>query len=175
MRTRRGKAPRQPAAREAGAPGMLAGDVAKALGVGVQTLHYYERESLIPAPARTPAGYRLYTPELVERVSFIKRAQALGLALEEIKEVLALADRGACPCGHVQAALGAQLAVVDRRLQELRRFRDDLAALIARAGELATGSGGANICAIVEEATAQGAGDLTVTPLIRRGSRRSAR
>ena len=150
------------------ARGMLAGEVARELGVGVQTLHYYEREGLIPPPPRSEAGYRLYPPELLERVAFIRKAQALGLPLGEIRDVLALAEQGTSPCGRVQAALGEKLAEVDRRLRELQTFRDDLAALVARGAELSGARGPAQICAIVEEARAPAGGNVAAVPLGRR-------
>lgn len=131
--------------------GRLAGEVARSLGIGVQTLHYYEREGLIPPPRRTEAGYRLYTEELVGRVRFIRKAQALGLPLEEIREVFSLSERGSSPCGRVQAALAAKLAEVDERLRELRGFRDELARLIRQAPAFER-AGGTAVCAIVEEA-----------------------
>lgn len=134
--------------------GMLAGEVAKSLGLGVQTLHFYERESLMAAPPRSNAGYRLYTPELVERVRFIRKAQALGLSLEEIREILRLAEIGTSPCGRVQRALDEKLREVDRRLRELRGFRRDLAALIARSAEIGAIEGRSSVCAIVEGASA---------------------
>lgn len=132
--------------------GLLPGEAAKKLGVGVQTLHYYEREGLIPPPERTESGYRLYSPELIERVGFIRKAQALGLPLEEIREVLQLAEGGACPCGRVQAVLQERLAEVDRRLGELRSFRRALAALVDRSAELSSRCEEAHVCAIVESA-----------------------
>lgn len=150
------------------AQGLLAGDAAKALGVGVQTLHYYEREGLIAAPPRSAAGYRLYPPALVERIGFIRKAQALGLPLTEIKDVLRLAEQGTSPCGRVQAALAEKLAEVDRRLQELQSFRDDLAALVARGVDIPRAGAPAQICAIVEDASAPLAGDVAPAPLARR-------
>lgn len=147
---------------------MLAGDVAKQLGIGVQTLHYYEREGLIPRPPRTEGGYRVYSAELVERVSFIRKAQALGLPLDEIKEVLRLAAHGACPCGRVQRVLEEKLAEIDHRLRELRSFRRDLAALVERSGEFRAHSDDARICAIVEEAPTPVATAAIARPLARR-------
>lgn len=131
----------------------LAGDVAKSLGIGVQTLHYYEREELIPAPARTESGYRLYSPELVERVRFIRKAQALGLPLGEVKDVLRLTEDGGSPCGRVQEALAEKLREVNERLRELESFRDELATLIETAPALRDNGGTTHVCAIVEEAT----------------------
>ncbi len=106
---------------------MRAGQAAKELGVGVQTLHFYEEQGMIPRPPRTESGYRLYTPEIIERVRFIRKAQALGFSLDEIKEILGLAKRGASPCGTVQRALAEKLREVDRRLEDLRGFRAELA------------------------------------------------
>ena len=133
------------------ARGVLAGEVAKAIGIGVQTLHYYEREGLIPSPPRSASGYRLYTPDIVERVAFIRKAQALGLPLAEIREILALIEQGSSPCGRVERALADALREVDRRLAELRSFRRELAALVARVSEIG-GRGTVQLCAIVESA-----------------------
>lgn len=160
---------------------LLAGEVAKSLGVGVQTLHFYEREGLIPSPPRSESGYRLYTPELVERVRFIRKAQALGLPLGEIRDVLRLADEGTSPCGRVQRALADKLAEVDRRLEELQSFRHDLAALVGRAEDLGvpgtvhrpTRTGAAQVCAIVEDAPALPAS--AAAPLSAIKGRQSAR
>src|SRR5712692_9507058 len=90
------------------------GQVAAELGVGVQTLHYYERLGLLPKPNRSAANYRLYAPEVVRRVRFVKKAQALGLTLEETKEILDLKDHGREPCRKV-AELG------EKHLQEIVR------------------------------------------------------
>lgn len=150
----------------------LAGEVARELGIGVQTLHYYEREELIPSPGRSESGYRLYTPAHVQRVAFIRKAQALGLPLEEIRHVLALADEGSSPCGRVERALTHQLAEVDKRLAELRSFRADLARLVTRAREPG-GKGSANVCAIVEGAGRPGGSGRAPTSLAlsKRGGR----
>lgn len=129
---------------------VLAGEAAKALGVGVQTLHFYEQQGLIPRPPRSQGGYRLYSPEMIEQVRFIRKAQALGFSLEEVKEILGLARKGSSPCRRVQAALTEKLREVDRRLQELQGFRAELASLIEQAAELSTHE--REVCSIVEEA-----------------------
>lgn len=133
---------------------LLAGEVAKKLGVGVQTLHFYEQQQLIPRPPRSESGYRLYTPEIIERLRFIRKAQALGFSLDEIKEILGLAKQGTSPCGTVQKALAEKLNEVDRRLEELRGFRAELASLVNHASELHDPNGGAQVCGIVEHAPA---------------------
>ena len=131
---------------------MRVGEAAKAAGVGTQTLHFYEGQGLIPRAPRAQSGYRLYTPEIVEHVRFIRKAQSLGFSLDEIKEILILARRGTSPCGRVQAALGEKLAEVDRRLEELRSFRVELASLIKQAHVLSAHKSDARVCSIVEEA-----------------------
>ncbi len=133
---------------------LLAGKAARALGVGVQTLHFYERQGLIPRPPRSESGYRLYTTEMIELIRFIRKAQALGFSLDEIKEILGLAQKGTSPCGTVQAALAEKLREVDHRLEQLRDFRSELVALIERAPSSAN-EGDAQVCSIVEKAPLQ--------------------
>lgn len=149
---------------------MLAGDAAKALGVGVQTLHYYEREGLIPPPSRSASGYRLYTQAELERVRFVRKAQALGLPLHEVKDILHLAEQGRSPCGRVQVALVEKFREVNERLRELESFRDELATLIQQATVLRDTGVAPRVCAIVEEVHPRNARG-TDTPLGRRHRR----
>ena len=148
---------------------LRAGQAAAELGVGVQTLHYYEREGLIPPPPRSEAGYRLFPPDLMERLRFIRRAQALGLSLTEIRETLDLTAIGESPCGRVQAALAERLADVDRRLEQLTSFRNELAELIRNTRKLRELGGQGAVCAIVEGATPLRGSELASAPLGRRG------
>ncbi len=69
---------------------MQIGELADRVGVNTKTIRYYESIKLLPEPARTPAGYRIYGPDDETRLTFIKTAQHLGLSLDEIREVLAL-------------------------------------------------------------------------------------
>ena len=144
---------------------LRAGQAAAELGVGVQTLHYYEREGLIPSPPRSAAGYRLFPPDLMERLRFIRRAQALGLSLTEVRETLDLAAIGESPCGRVQAALAHKLTEVDRRLEQLEVFRDQLAELVENAPKLREGASRGNICAIVERASPAPGNEIVSAPL----------
>lgn len=89
----------------AAAPHLTIGAVARAAGIAIDTIRYYEREGLLPVPARRLSGYRDYTPDAVARLRFIRRAKELGFTLEEIRELLALGARqGSCRLG--QAANG---------------------------------------------------------------------
>jgi len=96
------------------------GAVAKRAQVPIKTIRYYEEVGLLPRPSRSASGYRLYVPETADRLQFIKKAQALGLRLSDIKAVLDLADRGRCPCGHVQRLLRARLNELRQKLADLQ-------------------------------------------------------
>ncbi len=156
------------------ARGLRAGEAAADLGVGVQTLHYYEREGLIPAPPRSGSGYRLYPPELMERLRFIRRAQALGLSLNEIRDTLELCEIGESPCGRVQAALADRLAEVDRRLADLTAFRHQLAHLIDSAPKLQDAAPLGGFCAIVDRAPLTKTREMSGPPLKRVGRGRDS-
>jgi len=96
------------------------GAVATQAGVPIKTIRYYEDVGLLPTPSRTASGYRLYSPDSADRLRFIKKAQNLGLRLDEIKEILDLADRGRCPCGHVQTFLKTRLHELQQKIADLR-------------------------------------------------------
>ena len=131
--------------------GALIGQAARAAGVGVQTLRYYERLRLLPRPQRTAAGYRVYAPEAIARLRFIKRAQAVGFSLEEIKEILRLKYEGRSPCECVRGWLRQKLERVEQEVRELARFRRELRATLRRSEKLARLPHRASaICPIIE-------------------------
>lgn len=99
------------------------GEVAEQAGVRVQTLHFYERSGLLPKPKRSEANYRLYSPELVRRVQFIKKAQTFGFTLDEIRDVLDLKDHGKAPCRRVAEIAGERLREIEAELEKWRGFR----------------------------------------------------
>jgi DNA-binding transcriptional MerR regulator len=99
------------------------GSIAKKAGVGVQTLHYYERIGLLPKPIRSEANYRLYSPDALRRVRFIKKAQALGFTLEEVRQILDMKSHGRAPCHKVTELGERHLRDIDARLAKLRRYR----------------------------------------------------
>lgn len=101
-------------------------ELARLATTSPDTLRYYERVGLLPRPPRTPSGYRLYDPSVAERVAFIKKAQALGLVLEEIRDVLRIAAEGTPPCEHVRGALHRRLQDVDARISEPESLRATL-------------------------------------------------
>jgi len=108
------------------------GHIAKQALVPVKTIRYYEERGLLLKPERTVSGYRLYRPEMVDRLQFIKKAKALGLQLDEIKEILELADRGRCPCGHVQHTLKTRLGELRQKIRDLQTLEARIQGAIRR-------------------------------------------
>ena len=109
---------------------LKAGELAEQAGVGVQTLHYYERLGLLPKPDRSASNYRLYPAGALRRIQFIKKAQALGFVLEEIKEILGLREQGRAPCRCVADVGKKHLQELDVRIAALQEFRRELAAVV---------------------------------------------
>lgn len=105
---------------------MRIGEVADATDTPATTLRYYEQRGLLDEPSRTPAGYRDYGPAVLDRVAFVRDAQAAGLTLEQIGEVLAIRDGGDAPCQHVAGLVDDRLVEVEDRIAELRRTRQRL-------------------------------------------------
>jgi DNA-binding transcriptional MerR regulator len=105
---------------------MLISELARRLSVNPKTIRYYEEIGLMPQPARTPGGYRVYTGQDVERLEFILRAKTLDFSLEEIREILALRERGEAPCPYVLHQVEVKLADVDRKIAQLRQLRAEL-------------------------------------------------
>ena len=126
--------------------GLKVGEVAKRAAVNLQTIHYYEREGLLPRPPRTASNYRMYTTDAIRRVRFIKRAQELGFALRDIKELLSLrAALGTC-CRDVRQQARAKLQDIEEKIGMLQRMRRALTKLI---GEC-SGRGPITACPILE-------------------------
>jgi DNA-binding transcriptional MerR regulator len=115
---------------------MLIGEVAERTGVPAKTLRYYEDIGLVPAPERTSSGYRDYDDGIVDRLSFIRSAQAVGLTLGDIRGIVSLRDDGEAPCGHVLDLLRARAREIDRTIRELRGLQHDMRMLVDRAARL---------------------------------------
>src|SRR5438552_18541684 len=101
------------------ASGLTIGQLAKSVGVNIETVRYYERLQLLTPTARKPSGYRIYSDDVVRRLRFIKNAQALGFTLEEIAGLLNLRVDAAARCGDVQRRAQAKLAKVQAKLRDL--------------------------------------------------------
>ena len=106
-------------------------EIAKRGGVSPDAVRFYEKEGLLPPAPRTASGYRAYDDSTAGRIRFIKGAQAMGLKLAEIRELLDIQDRGACPCGHTRTIVERRIAELDAEIKRLSEVRDDLAAMAA--------------------------------------------
>lgn len=111
--------------------GMRIGEVAADARVNIRTLRFYEREGVLPPPDRTQSGYRIYPPQTVGLLRFIKRAQSLGYTLREVKELLALREAGNASCEEVQRSASAKLDDVKGRIRQLESMARALSELIS--------------------------------------------
>jgi DNA-binding transcriptional MerR regulator len=112
------------------------GEVAQRSGVPVKTIRYYEEIGVLAPPARTASGYRDYDAGVVDRLAFVRAAQAIGLTLGEIREIVALRDRGEAPCAHVTELIGRRAAEIEARITDLQRLQRELRRLARRARSL---------------------------------------
>ena len=110
---------------------MKIGALAKQANVNIDTVRYYERQGLLPAPQRLMSGYRQYEAGDVARLRFVRRAKALGFTLIEIRELLTLSSHREDDMAGMKAAAIEKLADVEDKLTELTRIRDGLKALVA--------------------------------------------
>lgn len=128
------------------ATGMTIGKAAKAAGVGVETIRFYEREGIIAQPPKPiGAGRRCYPPELVGKIRFIREAQQLGFTLREVRELLALQSDPAGDCADVRAHAVAKLGSVHEKIAQLQRISAALEGLI----DSCPASGALDLCTIL--------------------------
>jgi len=105
------------------------GNLSKKTGVGTEAIRYYERIGLIPKPQRAENGYRVYSEEDSERLSFIRRARVLDFTLDEIDEILAFRERNEAPCSHVMAVMERRIDEIETRIRDLQNMRDEISRL----------------------------------------------
>src|SRR6266851_8610560 len=99
------------------------GEAAGRAGIPAKTIRFWEDQHLLPPPTRTPSDYRDYDRAVLDRLTFIRQAQAAGLTLGHIRQVLDIRDGGEPPCVHVTGLIARRLAEVEARLAELTRTR----------------------------------------------------
>jgi DNA-binding transcriptional MerR regulator len=124
------------------------GEVSRQTGIGIETLRFYEKSGLLDKPARTYSGYRMYSSDVLDRLSFIKRAQFLGFTLDEIKKVIDDARRGHSPCDEVREIVRARLEELDQRMQEMALYRKELAETLEEWDKVGRAPG--HICGLIE-------------------------
>jgi Cd(II)/Pb(II)-responsive transcriptional regulator len=110
---------------------MKIGDLAQASATGVETIRYYERQGLLPAPARTAGNFRVYDDAHLERLRFIRQCRGLDMSLDEVRELLAVRDAPDADCGAANRVLDEHIGHVSRRIRELRALERQLKALRA--------------------------------------------
>lgn len=108
------------------------GSLAKATGTKVETIRYYERIGLLPEPGRGASNYRSYDEEHLNRLSFVRRARDLGFSLNEVRDLLSLADQTDRSCEAVDAIARQHLTEVERKIVDLTALRDELTDIIER-------------------------------------------
>jgi len=126
--------------------GLTVGQIAQEARVDAWTVRFYEKEGLLPKAKRTSSGYRLHGPEIAERIRFIKKAQHLGLRLEEIREILDLSDRGSCPCGHVRQVLKSKLAELARKISDLHAVQSRIRTVLSQSRRFGVRPTGKALC-----------------------------
>ena len=113
-----------------GRQGLRVGEVAARSGVSRKALRLYEAMGILPPPARTEAGYRLYGEDVLALLRFVSQARRLGFSLAEIREIAAIRRSGRPPCPHVQDLVRQKVAALDQTLRELGVARKALRAML---------------------------------------------
>ena len=108
------------------------GALSERTGCKVETIRFYEQEGLLPAPPRSPGGYRLYGNDHLKRLTFIRRARKLGFSVDEVRKLLKLADERKRPCAEVRVMAGAHLEDVRVKIADLRAMERVLRETVAR-------------------------------------------
>lgn len=138
---------------------MKIGEVAKAAGVGIDAVRFYEREGLLPEPARRPSGYREYSPATVVDLRFIKRAKELGFSLREISELLSIEREPNAGAADVKALAERKVEDLGNKIRALQRMRKAL----RKVAESCPGRGPTSDCSILRSLTTDPAGKRAKT------------
>jgi len=123
------------------------GQVARQVGIQPSAIRYYEAQGILYPATRHPNGYRVYTDNAVKLLLFVRRAQALGITLKEIKPLLDLATQGQRPCNQVKALARNHLRDITDKIRELQTLRNELRTLLRRNVGRAHGS---EVCPIIQ-------------------------
>ncbi len=108
---------------------MLIGEAARSAGLRASAIRYYEAQGIVPRPTRTPEGYRDYTEEDVDLLRFVRQLRSLELSLGDIREIVSMCSSGVAPCDLLRQAIVREISAMDRRIEELRRARENLVVL----------------------------------------------
>jgi Cu(I)-responsive transcriptional regulator len=106
------------------------GRLARATGTNVETIRFYEKSGILPAPARTDGNYRSYDPAHLNRLSFVRRARDLGFSLDEVKALLKLSDDQNQSCAAVDNIAKKHRDEVERKIRDLEALKSELDRII---------------------------------------------
>jgi MerR family transcriptional regulator, mercuric resistance operon regulatory protein len=112
--------------------GLSIGKLSKQSGVHIETIRYYEKIGVMPAPGRSAGGYRVYGPDHLKRLSFVRRGRELGFSLDELRGLLRLVDGHSYTCAEVRALTLDHVAEVRRKIRDLRRLERVMADMAAQ-------------------------------------------
>ncbi len=115
-----------------GARGLTRGAVSALTGCNIETIRYYERIGLLPAPPRTQGGHRIYGEELIRRLHFIRRCRELGFTLDEVRNLLGLVDGNGYTCAEVQTMTLDHLESVRTKVADLKIIEKTLKQMVAQ-------------------------------------------
>lgn len=114
---------------------MKIGELASASSTAIETIRYYEREGLLPAPGRTQGNFRVYETDHLERLQFIRHCRSLDMSLDEVRVLLRFKDAPEEDCGDVNTLLDQHIGHVSTRIRELRVLERHLKELRERCGD----------------------------------------
>lgn len=139
---------------------MKIGELSTASSTPIETIRYYEREGLLPTPARTQGNFRIYEPPHLERLQFIRYCRGLDMSLDEVRVLLRFKDQPSGDCANVNALLDEHIGHVSRRIKELRSLEHQLKELRLRCGAVQA----ADQCGILAGLAAASQDPAAVTP-----------
>ncbi len=112
------------------------GELAKLVDTSAKAIRFYEDEGLLPPAQRAENGYRVYTPDDMERLRFIRSARNLGFSLNDLHEILALRERGEAPCRYVVNLIDHKRSEIDAHIRQLHELQAELDYLLSVADQL---------------------------------------
>ncbi|MEC4802932.1 MAG: heavy metal-responsive transcriptional regulator [Jaaginema sp. PMC 1079.18] len=126
------------------------GELQQKSRVSIKTIRYYEQIGLIQAVSRTTGNFRLFSPQVLPRLQFIRRSQRLGLSLQEIRELLQIYDSGEPPCTEVRQKFQEKVTEIDDRIAELEQLKQELLASLNRTDAVSREGDRDIICPIIQ-------------------------
>lgn len=116
-------------------PRLAIGALSKQTGVNIETIRFYERIGVLSPPARSPGGYRLYGPDHLKRLTFVRRARQLGFTLEEVRALLRLAEDSEHTCAEAREMASVHVQDVRAKIRDLKKLEKVLRDMIAKCAD----------------------------------------